>query len=62
MGIKNDFQSAVRILESTAGNELCGGPEMIFFRDSLCLSAVTLSRQRRDILDCPIVPCHALCM
>ena len=30
---------------------------MIFLRDSLCLSAVTLSRQRHDILDfsnCPL--------
>ena len=30
---------------------------MIFMRDSLCLSAITLSRQRRDILDfsnCPL--------
>ena len=33
------------------------GLAMIFLRDSLCLSAVTLSRQRRDILDfsnCPL--------
>ena len=33
------------------------GLAMIFLRDSLCLSAVTLSRQRHDILDfsnCPL--------
>ena len=33
------------------------GQTMIFLRDSLCLSAVTLSRQRHDILDfsnCPL--------
>ena len=33
------------------------GLAMIFLRDSLCLSVVTLSRQRRDILDfsdCPL--------
>ena len=29
---------------------------------AVCLSAVTLSRQPRDILDFPIVPCHAFCM
>ena len=27
---------------------------MIFLRDSFCLSAVSLSRQRHDILDCPL--------
>ena len=38
------------------------GLAMIFLRDSLCLSAVSISRQRHDILDFPIVPCHAFCM
>ena len=35
------------------------GLAMIFLRDSFCLSAVSLSRQRHDILDFPAVLCHA---